>query len=328
MRTSWMHVLAGVCLLAVSQASMAAFAKGNVLAAVGAGKIKEFTPTGTLVATYDSGTNSNETTGMCMDAAGNLYATMFTAGKIAKWDPNGNLISGSFISPGTPESCQVDQAGNLYIGLTSGGIKKYNPTTGALIATFSDNPSRSGWIDIAADQCTIFYADDSPAVSRYNVCTSTQLPDFATVGTVSGLRILPGSGDVLASNRTGVARLSPTGTLLGQYNVPPGNSLIFAVTLDPDGQTFWTADLQNGNIFRFNLNPINSTPITTFNDTQFVDTGGILVIGEITVGGPGPGGGPPPVSNLPVPTLSEWALAALALLLAVAAFTTLRRRNR
>jgi hypothetical protein len=99
------------------------------------------------------------------------------------------------------------------------------------------------------------------------------------------------------------------------------------VTLDPDGQTFWTADLVAGNIFRYNLNPINSTPITTFNSGQFVDTAGILVIGEITVGGPGPGPTPPPVSALPVPTLSEWALMLLVAALGALAFSQLRRRK-
>ena len=327
MRSIWVRVIAAAFVLVLSQSALAAFTKGNVLAAVGQGKIKEFTPTGTLVATYDSGTNSNETTGMCQDAAGNLYATMFSVGKVSKFDPNGNLINGSFITGPTPESCQVNQAGELFVGYTGGGIRKYDATTGALLATYSDNPSRSGWIDIAADQCTIFYADDSAAISRFNICTNSQLPDFATVGTVSGLRILPGSGDVLASNRTGVARLSPAGALLGQYNAPGGNTLIFAVTLDPDGQTFWTADLTTGNIFRYNLNPINNTPITTFNSGQFVDTAGILVIGELTVGGPPIGPPPTPLSSLPVPTLSQWGMVLLALLLGGFGYARLRRRH-
>lgn len=322
-----LRIAAALLALAVSMPAYAAFTKGNVLAAVGNGMIKEFTPTGTLVATYDTTTGSSETTGMCMDGSGNLYATMFTHGSIAKFSSSGALISGDFIAGlSSPESCQVNQAGDLFVGLTGGGIRRFNASTGALIATYSDSPSRSGWIDIAADQCTIFYADDSPAISRFDVCTNAQLPDFATVGTVSGLRILPGSGDVLASNRTKVTRLNSAGTVLGDYNAPGGNSLIFAVTLDPDGQTFWTADLTTGNIFRYNLNPINSTPVTTFNSGQFVDTGGILVIGEITVGGPPPGGGGPTLAAAPVPTLSQWGLIVLMLGVAVAAGMALRRR--
>ena len=105
MRAILFRAFAAAFALALSLPANAAFTVGNILAAVGNGKLKEFTPTGTLVATYDSGTNSNETTGMCQDAQGNVYATMFSAGKIAKFAPDGTLINGSFISPGTPESC-------------------------------------------------------------------------------------------------------------------------------------------------------------------------------------------------------------------------------
>jgi hypothetical protein len=277
------------------------------------GRGQEFTPTGTLVATYDSTTGSSETTGMCMDAAGNLYATMFTVGMVSKFDPNGTLVNANFAPGiiGSPESCQFNKVGELLVGTTAGRIHRYS-ATGTLLNTYSVSGG-AGWIDLAADQCTVYYADDSPTVQRYNICTSTQLPVFANVGTVSGLRILP-NGDVLASNRTSVAR----------YNAPPGNSLIFAVTLDPDNTTFWTADLTNGNIFRYNLSPINNTPVTTFNSAQFVDTAGILVVGEITVGGPG-GGGP---SANQVPTTSTWALILLAILLGGAALVTVRRRAR
>ena len=328
MKYNVLRAIVAALVLGLSLPANAAFTIGNILAAVGQGKLKEFTPTGTLVATYDSGTNSSETTGMCQDAQGNVYATMFTAGKIAKFAPDGTLINGSFISPGTPESCQIDLAGNLWIGLTSGGISKYNATTGALIQHYTTNPSPAGWIDIAADQCTIYYADDSPGISAFNVCTNTQLPPLnPAVGTVSGFRILPGSGDVIASNRTKLTRLTSTGTVVGDYNAPAGNSLIFAVTLDPDGQTVWTGDLSTGNIFRYNINPINSTPVTQFNDTHFVDTGGVMVIGQITVGGPPPGGGGGPPPNLPVPTLSQWALVLLALAVAGLAYRGLRRRS-
>jgi hypothetical protein len=318
------HGVAGALLLAISATAFGAFTKGNVLAAVGNGRIKEFTPAGALVATYDTTTGSSETTGMCFDAAGNLYATMFQAGKVSKFDPNGVLINGSFISGlPNPESCQVNKAGDLFVGLAGAAqIRKFNATTGALITAYTTTSS-TGWIDIAADQCTIFYADDSQAIGRFNVCTNTQLPTFALMSNVaSGLRIV-GNGDVLASNRTGVSRFNSAGTLLGNYGAPAGNSLIFAVTLDPDNATFWTADLVNGNIFRYNLAPIANTPVTTFNSAQFVDTAGILVVGEITVGGPGPGSGP-----LQVPTLSTWAMMLLAVLLGVLGIGASRRRAR
>lgn len=327
-RKALLSSVVGLAALALAASAHAAFTRGNVLAGVGQGMIKEFTPTGALVATYDTGTGSNETTGMCFDAAGNLYATMFTSGVVSKFSPTGTLINGSFVSgfAGSPESCQVNQAGELLVGTTGGQIKRFNATTGALLNTYTVSGG-AGWIDIAADQCTVFYADDSSTVQRFNICTNTQLATFANMSSLaSGLRILPG-GDVLASDRTSVSRFNPSGTLIGNYGAPAGNSLIFAVTVDPDGQTFWTADLVNGNIFRYNLTPISNTPVTTFNSGQLVDTAGILVVGEITVGGP-PSGPPVIQTNVPVPTLSQWGLAMLIALLGGLAVIEGRRRMR
>lgn len=324
-----LRIAAALLALAITMPSHAAFTRGNVLAAVGQGKVKEFTPTGTLVATYDTLTNSSDTTGMCFDSAGNLYVTLFTLNQVAKFGPSGNLISGNFVSglSSSPESCQVNQAGELVIGLEgSGGIRVHSTTTGAQLRSYTTSPSRNGWIDIAADQCTIFYADDTPSIDRYNICTSTQLPTFVTLNTISGLRIIPGSGDVIASDRTRAVRVSPSGTVLGSYPAPAGNSELFAVTLDPDGTTFWTADLGNGNVFRYNLNSFGAAPIASWNSGPLVETAGILVVGEVTAGGATGGGssGPPP--NLPVPTLSEWALIGLMLGLATVAGLRLRRR--
>jgi hypothetical protein len=321
-----LRIAVAMLAFALSMPSHAAFTLGNVLAAVGAGKVKEFTPTGTLVATYDTGTNSNDTTGMCFDAAGNLYVTLFTLNQVAKFDANGTLISGSFVSglSSSPESCQVNQAGELVIGLEgSGGIRVHSTTTGAQLRSYTPNPTRNGWIDIAADQCTVFYADDTSTIDRYNICTSTQLPTFVTLGTVSGLRIIPGSGDVVASNRVEAVRVSAAGTVLGHFPAPSGNGELFAVTLDPDGQTFWTADLGTGNVFRYSLTNFGAGPITSWNSGALTETAGILVIGEITAGGVTPG---VPTANLPVPTLSEWGLIALMLGLATVAGLRLRRR--
>jgi hypothetical protein len=56
------------------QASGVAFQTGDVLAGIGAGKIKHFRSDGMLLDTLDTGGNTFDT-GMAFDAAGNLYAT-------------------------------------------------------------------------------------------------------------------------------------------------------------------------------------------------------------------------------------------------------------
>ena len=34
------------------------------------------------------------------------------------------------------------------------------------------------WMDLAPDECTMYYTSDGQNVQRYNICTNTQLPNF------------------------------------------------------------------------------------------------------------------------------------------------------
>ncbi len=68
------------------------FQSGDLFVGVGHGSIKEFNADGDLVAVLDSTTGSQETAGMCFDADGNLFATMFQAQTVSKFSPTGALI--------------------------------------------------------------------------------------------------------------------------------------------------------------------------------------------------------------------------------------------
>lgn len=127
------HCLLFICallLLTQSEALAQAFASGEVFAGTGCGKVKRFTPTGTLISTLDGGTGSTETTGMAFDAAGNLISTHFSANTVVKFNNTGGLI-GVFGSGynSHPESAVVDAAGNTYIGQadSTGDVLKFSP---------------------------------------------------------------------------------------------------------------------------------------------------------------------------------------------------------
>jgi hypothetical protein len=79
------------------------------------------TPTPTLIATLDTGQASTETAGMAFDASGNLYATVFAAQNVVKFDRSGTL-QGTFGSGYNldPESILFDSAGNAYVGQADG----------------------------------------------------------------------------------------------------------------------------------------------------------------------------------------------------------------
>jgi len=257
---------------------------GDVFAATADGKIKHFSSTGTLLDTLDSGTGANDDTGMAFDPAGNLYSTQFAANKVAKFDNQGNLVGalGSGYNA-DPESIVRDNAGNFYVGQADGShqVRKFD-ASGALLATYSPATDDRGtdWIDLAADQCTLFYTSEADHIKRFNVCTNTQLPDFATLPASPGyaLRIRPNQ-EVMVAATSAVYRFSPTGTLLNTYTFP-GTSLLFALNLDPDLSSFWTGDVLTGKVFKVDIN--SGSTLTSFGTNPAPVLGGLAVFGEVT----------------------------------------------
>lgn len=139
----------------------APYGVGNLFAAVGNGKIKEFTPAGVLVQTLDAQTASADMTGLCFDPTGNLYATSFTANTVTQFDPFANVMLNPF---GTgynaqPESCVADAAGNVYVGQAGGSadVLKFSSSGASLaaydVATTEKGSAGSPWTRAAA-RCT------------------------------------------------------------------------------------------------------------------------------------------------------------------------------
>ena len=329
-------------LMVSSVVEAVAFNPGDVFAAIGNGQVKHFTPTGTLVETLDDTTGSVFTAGMCFDSAGNLFVTNFSADSVSKFNNTGGLVNANFISGITsaPESCVIDTAGNIYVGVADGDrdIRKYN-AAGTLLAQFDVAPESRGsdWIDLAADQCTMFYTSEGSTIKRYDVCTNTQLADFASglTGPIFAFRILP-DGGVLVAETSQVQRLNSSGAVVSTYT-DPGGTTLFALNRDPNGTQFWTGDLANGNIFRFNISP-SAPPVSQFNAGILTALGGLAIFGELVVAQPTPTPttGVPP-TNTPtliptagaapsdIPTLSFPMMALLGLALVGSGFFMIRR---
>lgn len=259
------------------------YAVGDVFAGVGNGQIMQFSPTGTLLNTLN-GLPTTENTGMAFDAAGNLYGTGFQGQNISRYDNSGTFL-GSFGSGfnADPESIVRDAAGNFYVGQADGSrqVLKFD-ASGAPLGSFTvaTEDRGSDWIDLAADQCTLYYTSEGVLVKRFDVCTNTQLADFATLpgGAAYALRIRP-NGEVLVAATSAVYRLDSTGATVQTYTLP-GTSLLFALNLDPDGTSFWTADIFRGDIFRVDI--ATGAVLTTFNAPPNPSVAGLAVFGEIT----------------------------------------------
>ncbi len=283
--------VAPAVLLLASPATAAPFATGDIFAAVGNGQINHYTHGGTFIETLNSG-QGGFTTGMAFDGAGNLLSTNFSAGNITRYDTNGVILPPNpFASPGAaPESISFNQAGGFYVGRAGGNAQRYS-SAGVLQQTYSMGQN-TDWIDLAANQTTLFYNDESGAIKKWDLTTDSSLGTFALTSLGGGtssfaLRILA-NGNVLSAANSNVVEFDPLGNFLGSYDAT-GVDGFFALNLDPDGKTFWTGSFQNQQLYRFT---IGSFGVDNFTDS--FNTGGqlfgVALAGEITVGG---GGGVP-----------------------------------
>lgn len=277
----------------VTQAGMnGLFLPGDVFVAITNGKVQWRRANGTLVQTLDT-TEGGIMTGMAFDKDANLYATGAAISKVYRFSPAG-LLLGTFGSGynSAPESILFDRAGNVYVGQASGNrnILKFD-SAGTSLATFTPAREARGtdWIELAEDQCTMFYTSEGKRIKRFNVCTNTQLADFATGlpgGAAFALRLLPGGG-LIVGDKQFIVRLDAAGNVVRTYSVTGENSW-FAINLDPDGTSFWSAGVDSGNVYKFDLATGNE--LLHFNSGAPPDSsgniiGGLVIFGEIIVGG-------------------------------------------
>jgi streptogramin lyase len=261
--------------------------KGDVLAGVGNGNIAHFDPSGKLLDTLETTSGSTEDTGMCFDAASNLYSTNFEANTMSKFDSGGNLLAASFGSGFNehPESCIFDGAGNMYVGQADGSheVLKFD-TSGKSLGSFkpsTESQRGTDWIDLASDGCTLHYTGESTEIRAFNVCTNTQLTAFATglPNRCFAHRILADGSELVACTSL-VEHVNAAGEVLMTYT-PPGTSFLFALNVDPDGTSFWTANLTaSGTIWRIDI--ASGKVLTEFSSGAPVDVAGLAVVGEIT----------------------------------------------
>jgi len=311
--------LVGLGLLASPSAWALPFVTGDIFAGVGGGVINEFHPNGTLYQTLNTGLHNEFDTGMAFDASGNLFATNFNADSVTKFNNNGGVL-GTF---GTgynadPESIVIDSAHNLvYVGQADGThlIKQFN-SSGTLIMNFAAATQNRGtdWIDLESNGNIIHYTSEGTSVKRFDVATNTQLTDFATGLTGAAAyahRILPDGGELVADT-SDVVRLNSSGAVIKTYTIAHAQQL-FALNLDPSGNTFWTGDLSNGLITEVNIATGATVIQFSSGTTGMVD--GVTVFGEICTTCPPPVGVPEPGT----------ALLLVPALVGLAAFESFRK---
>jgi hypothetical protein len=261
--------------------------------------IRRYTTGGTFVDTWP-GITSGVVTGMCFAPSGELLATIYSDASPYLYSRLGASLqpafgSGPFGAGNFPtnESCVYDRAGNVYVGSagingsadSSVPIRKFDKD-GNLLDTFVVPTGTRGtdWIDLAGDQCTIYYTSEDTSVRRYNVCTKVALPVFANGLTgpyCYALRLRP-NREVMVACQDAVHRLSPQGANLHTYTrasigeADPNG--LFAMNLDPDGTSFWTAGAVSGNVYHVDIE--TGTPLGSFNSGGG-GVGGLAIYDEL-----------------------------------------------
>lgn len=246
------------------------------------GKVVAYDPSGKALGRI---TNAGSA-GMCFDSLGGMYVTSFDSGNVAHFDRGGKAVKGSLANTSGGESCVVMRNGNILAGEAVGDKHLVESApSGKQIASFSPAIEDKGidWIDLAPDQCTVYYTSEGNSVKRFDICRQRQLSDFAShlQGRCYAQRLLANGGELVACDRL-VYRLNPNGSVAQTYTTKSlGESgSLFALNLDPDGQSFWTASFSPGTVYKVDL--ASGKVLRKFAVHDEVD--GLAVIGEPLAG--------------------------------------------
>jgi Ca2+-binding RTX toxin-like protein len=277
-----------------SVASAATWVEGDVFAGFSDTTYDVYSNSGTLKENVSTG-QAGFGTGCTFNDEEDFYATTFSAGQIVVLDgdhPHGILqtINAAAQGKSNPESIVFARNGDFFVGGPfTGGILRFD-ANGNFEQAFDAESAGVGtdWVDLAADQRTIFYTGEGQVVKRYDVASDTQLSDFASLpagGQAFALRLLPpgtGSGGLLVAYRNDIVRLNGSGDVVQTYDAP-GEDFWFALNIDPNGRSFWSAGLSTGNLYRFNIQTgaVEVGPIATGRSV-----GGLCVKGEPTAARP------------------------------------------
>lgn len=281
-----------------------AWQTGDVFAGVGNGQYKVYDNNGVFKETIQQPSVGFTTGCQFNNAQDHLYTTNFSTNEIVRFqDPSPHTVDqvlptpGITLAPGPDaanESISFMANGNYLVGHADGGADVHQYTElGVLVAEYdvATETRGSDWIDLAANQTTLFYTSEGTRVLRFDIGTNTQMADFATGlpgSNAYALRILPpgdGSAGVLVADTETIVRLNGSGAVVQTYDVA-GEDAWFALNLDPNGTSFWSGSFDTNNFYRFNIatGAVEVGPIASGGDLF-----GLCLKGEPTAGGGGPG---------------------------------------
>lgn len=245
--------------VSLASATPNTFEYGDLLIAVGGGLVYRYNPDGdgAIQQILDTTSGSVHMNELCWDENYNLYATNANTGDMSRFDSDGILTAYPWAGPFStiPGTCVGDMNGHIYVGEGAGDnyLRRFD-LDGSNLVTYAPVVENEGigGMDLASDLCTMYYTSREDSVQAYDVCTSTQLPDLVTGlnGPCHALRIRD-NGEIIVACDTEILRLDNLGNTLDTYQ--PGADEYFALELDPDGTSFWTAGVFSGEVYRVDM---------------------------------------------------------------------------
>jgi hypothetical protein len=305
-------VLLGLVLLGIAafvaghdSAEAAGWAVGDVFAGTGSGTYDVHNNSGVFKETITQAPLGFAGTGCAFNPSlDKLYTTNFNTEVVVFNDAHPHSIvqtvdTGAQGGDGA-ESVVFAANGDFYVGHALGNtdIQRFN-AAGVFQQQYNVPTELMGsdWIDLSADQKTMFYTSEGRRIMRYDVSgAGAPLTDFATLPGIENafaLRLLPpgdGSGGLLVADTANIKRLSAAGNVVQTYDVA-GEDYWFALNLDPNGTSFWSAETRTGNFYRFNIatgdvisgNPPEVGPINATSGSRLY---GLCLKGELSPGVP------------------------------------------
>src|SRR5262249_31160429 len=216
---------------------------GDVYVSGDTGTVEHGNNKGTLLDVLAVTPNQNTTLGaMAFDSSRTLFVADFSGGDDTSF-ANAYYFDGSGTAQTFTSQLNLtrtrtlvfDNPGNVYLGGDGPVIQKldsfarvlfnFTPASGG-----PNDPTALKWMDLATDQCTMFYTVTDTlnlfknTVKRFDVCKNTQLADFTTTlpgSFANDLRIRP-NGELLVADTEQVVRLDATGKPIQTYGGPQG----------------------------------------------------------------------------------------------------------
>jgi hypothetical protein len=220
------------------------------------------------------GTDTSFGRSVCIAPDGKLWVGVWNQNRYYRVDPaDGSTLpipgtGAAFVqmnSGWNPYGCTVDKNGILWSATLSAVLGRVDTNTGAV--TQFRNPQGAGTYGIAQGTGTIFQANLSGRTFHaFNVATNTFTYPAAVNFTSYGIAV-DGEGNVLSSNSSGgVAKHTPTGTLLWQRGAQTGASFPFGVMIDGKNDV-WVMNLSSNNMSKYR--GTDGTPLGLFPVGQY-----------------------------------------------------------